>query len=46
MVTFDEGIYCEATLIQWAMLPEQENVIFRLRGFNRAKTSSVLLAGA
>jgi len=37
VVTFDEGIYCEAALIQWAMLPELENVIVRLRGFHRAK---------
>ncbi len=37
VVTFDEGIYCEAKRIQWAVSPELDNVIVRLGGFHRAK---------
>ena len=37
VVTFDEGIYCEAKRIQWAISPELDNVIVQLRGFHRAK---------
>ena len=44
VVTFDEGIYCEAKRIQWAILLQLANVIARLGGFHRAmKTSSVFI---
>ena len=46
MVTFDEGICCEAKRIQSAISPELDNVIVRLEGFIELKTSSVLLASA
>ena len=34
VVTFDEGIYCEAKCIQWAISPELDNVVVRLGGFH------------
>lgn len=37
VVTFDEGIYCDAKRIQWAVSPELDNVIIRMGGFHRAK---------
>ena len=37
VVTFDEGIYCEAKRIQWAISPELDNVIARLGGFHRVR---------
>ena len=32
VVTFDEGLYCDAKRIQWAISPELDNVIVRLGG--------------
>jgi len=37
VITFDEGIYCEAKRIQWAVSPELDNVVIRMGGFHRAK---------
>lgn len=37
VITFDEGIYCEATRIQWSVSPELNKVIVRVGGFHQAK---------
>ena len=42
VVTFDEGIYCEAKRIQWAISPKLDNVIVKnfLRVVGRRMTES------
>jgi hypothetical protein len=37
VITFVEGIYCDAKRIQWSVSPELDHIVVRLGGFHRAK---------